>query len=134
MALPAPVLARGEGAAALPAREARPANPAARDPAIGTDDRGRRSVAPDEPDQSALDLDPVRPEDPRLVGGIGRLERDRGALAAEALQRCLLVVDERHDDVARIGGLRVADDDRVAIEDAGLDHRVALDLEREVFA
>src|SRR5439155_25440999 len=37
-------------------------------------------------------------------------------------------------DVAVAGILRATDDDDVAVEDAGLDHRVALDAEQEVTA
>ena len=44
-----------------------------------------RSVFAVEPDQLALDPDPVRRQDADLIGGIGGLERDRGAAAAEAL-------------------------------------------------
>src|SRR5476651_55096 len=60
-------------------------------------------VSPIEPGQAALDLDPVGSEDPRLVGGVGRLERDRRALLAQALQRRLGIVDQRHDNLARLG-------------------------------
>src|SRR5215212_9515138 len=94
----------------------------------------RRSVATNQTDQLALNLDPVGAEHARLVARVCRLERDRGAAAAEALQRRLLVVDQRHDDVAGVRRLLAADDDEVALEDTGLDHRVAAHLERVVLA
>lgn len=37
---------------------------------------GGSSVAPEQPDEATLDLDPIRPEDTGLVGGVGGLERD----------------------------------------------------------
>ena len=78
---------------------------------------------------------PGRRQDADLVGGVGGFERDRGAAAAEALQRRFLVVDQRHDDVAGVGARRdFLISDGVAVEDAGLDHRIAAHLEREVLA
>jgi hypothetical protein len=64
------------------------------------------SVAADEADQLALDLDPVGAEDAGLIGRVGGLQRNRIALAAQTLQRRLLAIDQRHDDLARIGGGR----------------------------
>src|SRR6185436_20902990 len=57
-----------------------------------------RSIFPVQRDQLALNPDPVRRQNADFVGGVCRLERDRGAAAAEALQRCLLLVDQRHHD------------------------------------
>ena len=91
-------------------------------------------VAPEQSDQLALNAHPVGRQDAHLVGGIGRLERDRGAAAAEAFERCLLVVDQRHDDVAGLGGVGAFEQRHVAVEDAGLDHRVAAHFEREMLA
>src|SRR4051794_9131577 len=68
-----------------------------------------------------------------------RLEADVVALTEVALDRRLslgfvLGADDRHDDVA-IGGRRLlAHDDRVAIEDARVLHRVAADLQDEIAA
>src|SRR5262249_23114553 len=59
-----------------------------------------RSVFAIEPDQLALNLDPIRRQDTHLVGGVGRFQGDRGAAAAETLQGGFLVVDQRHHDVA----------------------------------
>src|SRR4051794_13406210 len=59
------------------------------------------SVAADEADELALNLDPVRSEHARLIGRIGGFERDRGTTPAQALQGRFFVVDQRHDDVAR---------------------------------
>jgi len=68
------------------------------------------------------------------VGGVRRLERDRGAAPAEALERRLLLVDERDHDVARVGAFAATDQHQVAVEDAGFDHRVAAHFEGEMFA
>src|SRR3974390_1694347 len=92
------------------------------------------SVPPEQTRQLALDAHAVRREDPHLVGRIRRLERDGRAAAAEALQRCLLVVDPRDDDVAGLRHFGAADQRNVAVEDAGLDHRIAAHFEREVLA
>lgn len=91
-------------------------------------------IAPDEADEPALDLDPVRTEYACFVSRIGGLQRNRGALATESLQGRFLVVDQRDDDIPGAGGASVPDDHRIAIEDAGLDHRIALDLESVVLA
>src|SRR5215211_3098376 len=72
--------------------------------------REQHSVAADEAYKLTLDLDPVGPEHPGFVGGVGGFERDRGATAAEALEGGLLVVDQRHDDVARVRVVLLADD------------------------
>ncbi|KIU01638.1 hypothetical protein QU38_00600, partial [Staphylococcus aureus] len=69
-----------------------------------------------------------------LVGGVRRLEGDRGTAAAQALQGRLLVVDQCHDDVAGVGGVLLADHHEVAVEDASLDHRVAAHLQGIVLA
>src|ERR671913_1195005 len=65
--------------------------------------RRRRSVAANQTDELALNLDPVGTENAGLVGLVGGLQRNGGAAAAEALQGCFLIVDESHDDVARVG-------------------------------
>lgn len=120
------------GLAERPSRTtASPRFPAGRETADAA--KRRRSVAPNETDQPPLHLDPVGCEDTGFVGGIGSLERNRCALAPEPLQRRFLVVDQRNHDVAGRGRLRVADDHRVAIENPGIDHRIALDLQRVVF-
>src|SRR5882757_724906 len=93
-----------------------------------------RSVFAIEPDQLALDPHPVRRQDAYFVGGVGRLERDRCTAAAEALQGGFLLVDQRHHDVAGVGGVVTMDQRHVAVEDAGLDHRVAAHFERVVLA
>ena len=94
----------------------------------------RRSVATHQPDQPALDLDLMRAEDPDLEGGIGGLERDRGAAPAQPLQRNLAVLDHRHDDGAVLGVVAALDDRIVAVMDAGFDHRGAHDLQHVVLA
>src|SRR5712691_6155724 len=69
----------------------------------------KKSVAPEQADELALNAHAVGAEDARLVGGVRRLQRDRGALLAQALQRRLLLVDQRDDDVAGLRGVALAD-------------------------
>src|SRR3546814_8328201 len=57
-------------------------------------------ITPQQAHQAALDGDPLGREDARLVGLVGGFQRHRAALAAQALQGGLLVVDERHHDGA----------------------------------
>src|SRR5215469_1095242 len=104
-------------------------------------DEGRRarsglriSIPPEQPDQFALDAHAVGWKDANLISRIGRLERNRGAAAAEALKRGLFVIDQGDDDVTGIGCFRALDQRNVAIEDAGLDHRIAADFERKMIA
>jgi hypothetical protein len=58
-----------------------------------------------------------------LAGRIGRLGCDGGAAAAEDLERCLLALDQWHDEVAVLRRL-LLDHDDVAAADSRLDHRV----------
>jgi hypothetical protein len=90
------------------------------------------SIPPEQPDQLALNAHAVGRKDANLVGRIGRLERDRGAAAAEALEGGLFIVDQRDDNIAGIGGFGAFDQGNVAVEDAGLDHRIAAHLERKM--
>src|SRR5690606_22944962 len=93
-----------------------------------------RLVAPDQPYEPPLDIHLVGAEDARLELGVGSLERDRGAPFAQALEGRLLMIDQSHDDVAILGRIAPANDDRIAIVDSRLDHGVAFDLEREMLA
>src|SRR5271170_3164524 len=93
-----------------------------------------KSVAAQETDHLPLDPDPVGAEYPGFVSRIGGLERDRGAALAQPLERRLLVIDQRDDDIAGFGCLLLADEDRIVLEYSGLDHRVAAHLEGEVLA
>src|SRR5262245_47251805 len=54
--------------------------------------------APHESDEAALNCDPVRAEDPCLIGRVGRLERDRVTFTAQPLQGHLVAIDEGDDD------------------------------------
>ncbi len=92
------------------------------------------SITTDEAHEATLDVDLIRPENARLVIGVRGLERDRRTLLAQALQGRLLALDEGHDNVAVLGRVAAAHDHGIAVVDAGLDHRVALHLEREVLA
>ena len=62
-------------------------------------------IAADEADQLALDLDLIGAEDAGLVVAVGRLQRDRGPLLAQAFEGGFLALDQRHDDLARGGGI-----------------------------
>src|SRR5580704_2745024 len=67
--------------------------------------------------------------------GIGRLQTNLArALAIEALQGRIFAADQRHDDVAAIGDLRLLADDVVAIHDVILNHGAAFDLQNEGIA
>src|SRR3954469_8588761 len=92
------------------------------------------SVLAVQPDQLALNFHAVRRQDAPFIGRVGGLERDRGAAAAEALQRCFLVVDQRHHDVAGIGALVALNQRHVAVKDAGLDHGIPAYFERVMLA
>jgi competence protein ComEC len=93
-----------------------------------------RSVAADQADEATLHLDHMVGKDARLIGRVGRFQRDGAAVAAKALQGSFLIIDQRHDDIAILGGDLFADDDDVAIVDARLDHRIALHLQRVMLA
>ena len=88
----------------------------------------RGSVAPQETNQLALNPNPVRPEHAGFIGRICGFQRNRRAAPAKTLQRRFLVIDERHDDVSGIGNILSPHDDRIAVENARLDHRILLAL------
>src|SRR5262249_2115058 len=94
--------------------------------------RGGGLIAPEQPDQLSLDAYAIGRQDSDLVGGIGGLERNRGAAAAETLERRLFFVDQRHHDIARIGPIGLLEQRDIAVEDASLDHAITTHLEREV--
>src|SRR5713101_3694811 len=93
-----------------------------------------RSILPVKPDQLALNLDPVRRQDADFIGGVGGLQRDRGAAAAEALERGFLFIDQRHHDVAGLGGLVALDQRHVAIENPCIHHGIAAHLQGVVLS
>src|SRR3546814_8519197 len=67
----------------------------------------------------------------RLIGAVGGVEADHRAFAAEIFERRVLPVDERDDDIALARGVRLLDQRIIAIENAGLDRRVARDRSEE---
>ena len=67
------------------------------------------------------------------IAAVGGLEADVVPLGVVALHR-RLVVDHRDHDVAAVGVQLLAHEDEVAVEDAVLDHRVALHPQREHLA
>ena len=90
------------------------------------------SVAPEQSDQTPLDTHPIGTEDPCFERRVCRLQRHRLPLAAQALQGHFVLVDQCHDDGAAVGHVAPVDDDRVAVEDAGLHHAVAGHFQRIV--
>src|SRR5438132_12993201 len=87
-----------------------------------------------QPHEPPLDVDLVGAEDAGLVVGVGGLQGDGGALLAQALEGRLLLLDQGDDDVAVLRRVAALADDDVALVDAGIDHGIALDLEREMLA
>lgn len=94
---------------------------------------GENLIAPDEAHELALDTDAIRAENARFIGRVRGLERDRGATLAQPLQSRLLIVDEGNDNIAGLGRVLLANDDRIGLENTGLDHRIAAHLERIMF-
>src|SRR5262249_38112328 len=85
-------------------------------PAAMEQARRGRLIAPEQPDQLSLDAYAIGRQDSDLVGGIGGLERNRGAAAAETLERRLFFVDQRHHDIARIGPIGLLEQRDIAVE------------------
>src|SRR5690606_19310097 len=94
----------------------------------------RRSILAEQADQAALHLHPVGREDAGFVGRVGGFEGHRVAPAAQALEGGFLVVYQGDDDFAGGSRILLLDEHGIAIEDAGLDHRVTAHFEREVLA
>jgi hypothetical protein len=81
----------------------------------------------DESDDDALRFQTVSGDDVG-VALIGGAEEKAAVLADEALERGLGVVDEGGDDVAG-ASFATFEGDEVAVEDVGVDHRIAADAE-----
>jgi ComEC/Rec2-related protein len=96
--------------------------------------RGASVVPPQQPCKLALHLDLTVPVDLRFVGCVRGIEPDHALLVSQVLERSFFAADERDDDFAVARGASAADQREVSVEDAGLDHRIARDLERVVFA
>src|SRR4051794_15292101 len=92
------------------------------------------SVAPDQAGQTSLYLDPPRIIALRFVVPIGGVEPDHAALVPEGLEGRLLIVDQRHDDLAIARRIGLADQREVAVENTLVDHRVARNLQRIMLA
>jgi hypothetical protein len=92
------------------------------------DNRKLPSIAPHQCDNPALNLDAVGRKDPGFMPFVTRLQRDRVASAAKALEGDLRVVDQGYNYLAVFGGFALQDDNRIALQYSGLDHRVASDL------
>ncbi len=68
------------------------------------------------------------------VASVASLKKDPVSDLAEYLDRSELVINSGDNDVSVIGIRLLANDGKIAIEDASVDHRVAANLEREVIA
>src|SRR5262249_9530788 len=86
--------------------------------------RQLRSVATNDAHEATLHLHPIGAEDAGFMRRVGGFECDLATALAQALERCLSVVDERHDDVAGLRVFRALNEDGIAVQDAGIDHRV----------
>ena len=91
-------------------------------------------IAAQQTRELALYRYPVRRVDLRVVGAIGRVEADHAVFAAEVFERRFLVVDQRDHDLPVARAVGAAHQRIVAVEDAGLDHRIARHLERIMIA
>src|SRR5579864_3746213 len=92
------------------------------------------SVAADQAREAPLDLYPARVIALRLVIAVGWIKPDHAAFAAECLERCFFIVDQRDHDFAVMGDIDLADQREIAVENAFIDHRIAGDLERVMLA
>src|SRR6516162_7065707 len=98
------------------------------------DPRQKSSEPPHQRHKTPLNFDAVRPEDPGLVCLVGRFQRNRCATAAQPFQSDLFIINEGNDNGTIFGSFAALDDDRVTVEDPGIDHAVTRHLERVVLA
>src|SRR5437868_2268448 len=94
----------------------------------------RGSVAADQASQAPLDLYSAFLVPLRLVAAVRGVEPDHAALATIRLESRFLIVDERDDDLPVVRAVDFADQREIAVEDPFLDHRIARDFERIMFA
>ena len=94
----------------------------------------KTSIAADDACQPSLDFDLVRTVALRFVITVGGIEPDHAAFATEGLQSRFLVVNLRHVDLPIARGLGPPDEGEIAVENAFVDHRIAGDFERIMFA
>src|SRR5258706_4860870 len=99
-------------------------------PPVERTERPTGLVAAEQSNERALDAHAIRPIEPGLVSRIGCFQRDGIATPAQPLQRRFVIVDQRNHDVARVRAVYPADDHSIAIEDAGVDHRIAGHFQR----
>lgn len=89
-----------------------------------------RSIAADQPDQTALHAHLIFTVKAGLICGVGRFQSDHLVLAAIMFQRGFLFFDQGHDNIAIISVRGFADHDDIAIIDACVDHRIAAHFQR----
>src|SRR3546814_19060327 len=84
-------------------------------------------------DVCSSDLDALGGIALRFISAVGGIEPDHLAFAAEIFERRVLPVDECDAAVAFARGARLLDQRLVAVEDSGLDHRIARPFVRIMF-
>src|SRR4051794_22082252 len=92
------------------------------------------SVAPDQTGQPALDLHAARFVALCLILPVRGIEPDQAPFSAEGLESRFLIVDQRHDDFTFMRGVDLADERKIAVENAFIDHRVTRHFERIMLA
>jgi competence protein ComEC len=121
----------------VPPMPTRNPHPAPRLPPARPDRRSGRSaksVTTQQPDQLALHFHPIGWKDSRLVPHVAWLECDRIAAPSEPLQRDFCIVHQSDDDLSGICRVALANNDSVAVQDAGLNHRVTSNFKSVVLA
>src|SRR5690242_21232120 len=94
----------------------------------------KSSISADKTYQLALNANAIRAVKTRFVSRVCSFQGDRIASAAQSLQRCFLIIDKGHNDLAGICCVGFLDNDRIAIKDARVDHRVSGHFQRIVIA
>src|SRR5262249_24216826 len=92
----------------------------------------RSAVAPHQADHHSANGDVVRRLHYRLHRRVGRLQPNHPIrLAIELFDGRIAAADQRDDGLAVVGAVAALDDDVVAVANAVLDHRIALDPQAE---
>lgn len=83
---------------------------------------GARSVGPNQTHQPALNFNLIIAENPGFISRVRSFKRYCAAFSAEPFQGCLMIIHERHNDVAVFGRAAFTDDHDVTVVDSGIDH------------
>ena len=98
-----------------------------------TDSLPDPSILPDQARPVALNVYAVRAENPRLIGRVGRFQRDRIASLAQALERGFLAVDSA-TTISPLSASGSAGSARHRHRECRVDHRVAAHFQREMLS